>query len=196
MFSDPALRHAGATDPLGLHLQVALARFAPCSMSSAGTTGPVLDVAKQFTGATTEGNVKPDWIPERHASGAPATAQPARPASQSRKRKVQISMTTPRRRIDFRRVADAALLHANEIVRRWLPNGCREGHEWIALNPTRRDARKGSFKVNLITGRWCDFATHDRGGDLISLASYLHRLNQAEAAVKVADMLGMDPYHG
>jgi hypothetical protein len=97
-------------------------------------------------------------------------------------------------RIAFQRVADAALGHVDSIVPRWLPNGKREGREWVAINPTRNDQRKGSFKVNLSTGRWSDFATDQRGGDLISLAAYLHRLSQADAAVRVAAMVGIDPY--
>jgi len=96
--------------------------------------------------------------------------------------------------IEFKRIADATLGHVDSIVQRWLPNGKREGREWVAINPTRSDQRKGSFKVNLRTGRWSDFATDQRGGDLISLAAYLHRLSQADAAVRVAAMLGIDPY--
>jgi hypothetical protein len=98
------------------------------------------------------------------------------------------------RKIAFKRIGDALQLYTDTIVRRWLPDGKREGSEWVALNPTRTDSRKGSFKVNLATGRWSDFATGDRGGDLIALAAYLHRLNQADAAKRIADMLGIDPY--
>jgi hypothetical protein len=100
----------------------------------------------------------------------------------------------PRRRIAFRRIADAALNRAPLIVLRWLPDGRREGAEWIARNPTRDDRRRGSFKVNVVTGKWGDFATGDRGGDLVSLASYLFNLPQRDAALKVADMLGIDPH--
>ncbi len=102
-------------------------------------------------------------------------------------------MTSPGQ-IAFKKIADAALRHLELIVARWLPDGRREGTEWVALNPTRADGRKGSFKVNLRNGKWGDFASNDRGGDLISLAAYLHRINNAEAAVKVADMLGIDAY--
>jgi hypothetical protein len=100
-------------------------------------------------------------------------------------------MSTPRR-VAFARIAGAALDHAESLVRRWLPNGRREGAEWVALNPTRDDHRKGSFKVNLRSGRWADFATGDAGGDLIALAAYLYNLDQAEAARKVAEALGID----
>jgi hypothetical protein len=55
------------------------------------------------------------------------------------------------------------------------------------------DSRKGSFKVNLNTGRWSDFAAGAAGGDLVALAAYLFRIKQGEAALKIADMLGVDP---
>jgi hypothetical protein len=98
------------------------------------------------------------------------------------------------RRIAFARIAADALGHADTLARRWLPDGRREGAEWVALNPTRADQRKGSFKLNLKSGRWSDFATGDSGGDLIALAAYLFRLDQAEAARKIAAALGIDTY--
>jgi len=58
----------------------------------------------------------------------------------------------------------------------------------------RDDRRRGSFKVNVATGKWGDFATGERGGDLVSLAAYLFKLSQAEAALKVADMIGIESY--
>lgn len=98
------------------------------------------------------------------------------------------------RRVAFRRIADAALDHADTIVRRWLPDGRREGAEWVAINPARVDHRKGSFKINLRTGAWADFAVNHRGGDLVSLAAYLFRISQRDAALRVAEMIGIDPY--
>ncbi len=98
------------------------------------------------------------------------------------------------RPIAFQRVADAAARHSETVLRRWLPDGRIDGHEWIARNPKRADRKLGSFKVNLKTTRWGDFATGYKGGDLISLAAYLFDLNQAEAALRVAEMLGVDPY--
>lgn len=102
--------------------------------------------------------------------------------------------TPPPRKIAFRRIAGATLGDADTIVRRWLPEGRREGAEWVAKNPTRTDRRLGSFKVNVRTGAWADFATGQRGGDLIGLAAYLHNMSQADAAVRVAAMLAIDPY--
>ncbi|GEP12526.1 hypothetical protein [Methylobacterium gnaphalii] len=99
-----------------------------------------------------------------------------------------------RRSIAFASIASAACSHADAIVTRWLSDGRREGREWVAKNPKRADGRSGSFKVNLNTGRWGDFATGDKGGDLISLAAFLFDMKQDEAALQVADMLGLDAY--
>src|SRR3954454_5648395 len=94
-------------------------------------------------------------------------------------------------RIEFARVNEAALPVLAALVVRWLPNGRLQGREYVALNPNRADRRLGSFRVNLRTGRWSDFATGDRGGDPVSLAAYLHRLSQAHAARRLGEMLGI-----
>lgn len=94
--------------------------------------------------------------------------------------------------IDFDRINRAALAVLPSLVARWLPDGRRSGHEWIARNPRRADRRPGSFRVNMNTGRWADFATDDRGGDPVSLAAYLAGIGQAEAARNLADMLGIE----
>jgi hypothetical protein len=102
-------------------------------------------------------------------------------------------MTSPRK-IAFRHIAETALAAADTLVQRWLPEGRRQGNEWIATNPTRADKRRGSFKVNLRTGRWSDFAVEASGGDMISLAAYLFHLKQGQAAVRIAGALGIDAY--
>ena len=82
---------------------------------------------------------------------------------------------------DFQRVSRRALERISLLVSKWLPDGRQSGAEWIARNPTRDDRRPGSFKVNMRSGRWADSATGDRGGDLISLFAYLHRVSQLDA---------------
>lgn len=62
-------------------------------------------------------------------------------------------------------------------------------------NPRRADRRPGSFRINLRSGRWADFALGGvAGGDLISLAAYLFDLSQGDAARRLAAMLGIDPH--
>ena len=98
----------------------------------------------------------------------------------------------PRPRINFEHINRAALPALPALCARWLPDGRRIGREWIARNPHRDDRRAGSFSVNLSSGRWGDFATGDRGGDPVSLAAFLHGLSQAEAARRLAEMLGLE----
>jgi len=96
-----------------------------------------------------------------------------------------------RQSVDFAAIARAALARAPEICARWCPEGRREGREWVARNPRRADKRLGSFRINLETGRWADFASGDKGGDLISLGAYLAGTSQIEAARAIAGMLGI-----
>jgi hypothetical protein len=97
-------------------------------------------------------------------------------------------------RVDFARVNSAALSAADAVVRGLLPEGRREGHEWVARNPHRPDKRLGSFKVNLATGKWADFATGDSGGDLVALAAFVAGLPQREAAIRLAESMGVSPW--
>lgn len=97
-------------------------------------------------------------------------------------------------RIDFGRVNAAALARAVAVVRGLLPEGRMEGHEYVARNPLRPDRRLGSFKVNISTGRWADFATGDGGGDLVSLAAFVSGLPQREAAIRLAESMGVHPW--
>jgi hypothetical protein len=97
---------------------------------------------------------------------------------------------TGRQRIEIAGIARRALPHAAALCARWLPDGRRVGREWVARNPRRADRRPGSFKVNLVTGRWCDFATGDAGGDIVSLAAFLFGLSQVESARRINDMIG------
>lgn len=91
---------------------------------------------------------------------------------------------------NFKEIAAAALPHAAGLVARWLIDGDRQGSEWVAVNPKREDANPGSFKINLVSGAWADFATEDRGSDLISLAAFLFSLSQSEAAGYLAYAIG------
>ena len=94
-------------------------------------------------------------------------------------------------RIDFPVVNRAALANIEVILRRWLPDGVVRGNEFVARNPRRSDRRHGSFKVNLETGQWADFAIDARGGDLISLGAYLSGTDQITAARRIASMLNL-----
>jgi hypothetical protein len=96
------------------------------------------------------------------------------------------------RPVDFERVNRAALAVLPALLARWLPDGKWNGAEYVARNPRRADRNPGSFKINR-NGRWGDFATGDKGADVVSLAAYLGGLNQVEAARELARALGIDP---
>ena len=102
-------------------------------------------------------------------------------------------MSTRRKpRVDINAINGAALAVLPSLVRRWLPDGHLEGDEYVALNPRRDDRHLGSFKINLTTGCWADFALDDAGGrDPISLVAYLHRVTRVEAARRLAILVGV-----
>ena len=85
---------------------------------------------------------------------------------------------------------EAALKVLPAILKRYFPDGCIIGNEFIPKNPTRYDRRPGSFRININTGVWADFATGDTGFGAISLSSYLFKISRHEAARRVASMLG------
>ena len=84
--------------------------------------------------------------------------------------------------IDFAATNMICLSCFPSLLATWLPDGKNIGGEWVARNPTRADRRAGSFKINIETGRWADFATGDSGGDPVSLYAYLNGIGQGEAA--------------
>ncbi|MDP1615473.1 MAG: hypothetical protein Q8L68_06720, partial [Methylococcales bacterium] len=94
--------------------------------------------------------------------------------------------------IDFQHIAQTALGSARRLLNEWLPGGLWSGDEYKPRNPTRDDRKPGSFVINAKTGQWIDNATGDRGGDLISLYAYIKFLDQKQAAIDVAAMVGVD----
>jgi hypothetical protein len=119
--------------------------------------------------------------------GFPGTKRPAL----NRRQLCGFGRRLQTRQLDFKAIARSALASSQVLVPRWLPAGRLMANEWIARNPTRADHKLGSFKINLKSGRWADFATGDAGGDLISLKAYLDGVRQVEAARRIAQELGL-----
>jgi hypothetical protein len=94
-------------------------------------------------------------------------------------------------RFSFAEINALALSALPALLQRWLPEGALRGQEFTARNPRRSDRSAGSFSVNIRTGQWADFATGDKGGDVVSLAAYLFDLSQGEAKQRLAEMLGL-----
>lgn len=101
-------------------------------------------------------------------------------------------MTTPTALDLIRQVASHALSAADLLVPEWLPEGRRQGREWVALNPVRGDRHAGSFGISLDSGCWHDFADSSaHGGDLVSLLAYLRGSRQVEAAQEIDQRLSI-----
>ena len=101
------------------------------------------------------------------------------------------------RPIDFEGINRSARGALPSLLARWLLNGRIEGNEYVALNPRRADHNLGSFRINMRTGKWSDFAVKGAsGGDVISLAAYLFGFTQVEAARRIAAMFGIEVYNG
>ena len=92
------------------------------------------------------------------------------------------------KKINFSEVNKLLQGRENKILHRILPNGTQKGANYVALNPTRKDKNAGSFQTNTKTWQWCDFATGDKGGDIISLYAYLKGINQVKATRELLAM--------
>ena len=86
---------------------------------------------------------------------------------------------------DFDELNNRLFSAIDYYVRSWLPEGRQERRHWVAINKTRADSHLGSFKVDMQSGSWKDYATQDTGTDLISLYAYLFCNNQQGEAYKI-----------
>lgn len=93
-------------------------------------------------------------------------------------------------KIDFQRVKSAASGYEEVLIRRILPHAVKQGSEYVSINPTRYDRNLGSFRINARTFKWADFATEDRGGDIISLWAYVRQVSQFKAAQEIMQIVG------
>lgn len=96
-----------------------------------------------------------------------------------------------KQKLDFKKINSLALAQAENVVSQYAPNGKLDGREWVACNPSRRDNSAHSFSVNVDTGLWADFATNDKGGDLVSYVAHCLRISQGDAYKTLAHFLGL-----
>ena len=90
--------------------------------------------------------------------------------------------------IDFAAINNAALPRCPSLLEMLLPGGRVQGREYVCSDLSGGDG--SSLSVNMETGVWKDFATSDRGGDLISLVAATRGLSQGKAAKELANMVG------
>lgn len=83
------------------------------------------------------------------------------------------------RGLDFSGLNQRLLGDIRSLLSSWLPGGKLVGQEYCCgdLRGTKGD----SLKVNIESGKWADFATGDKGGDLISLYAAINGIDQKQA---------------
>lgn len=96
--------------------------------------------------------------------------------------------------IQFAALAEALLTSADRLLPLWLPDGERRGHEYVCGSLS--GGKGSSCSVNMVNGRWADFASDEQGGDLLSLYAAIHGLSMAKAAVQVAREEGLESVAG
>jgi putative DNA primase/helicase len=96
--------------------------------------------------------------------------------------------------INFQALAAALLDRAEYVVPAWLPGGHKNGHEWVCGSLS--GGKGSSTSVNLTTGAWADFASDEKGGDLVSLYAAVHGLTMGRAALAVARDEGLEDVAG
>lgn len=96
---------------------------------------------------------------------------------------------TARSPIDFVGLAAALLDRAKTLLPAWLPDGDWSGPEYHCADFSGGPGK--SLSINANTGKWADFATDDRGGDLISLYAAIHNISNLQAALRLMDEMGI-----
>jgi uncharacterized protein (DUF927 family) len=98
--------------------------------------------------------------------------------------------------IPFDAINAAALTRLPSLLRDWLPNGKRAGHEWCVGSIEGEVGE--SFKVNMQTGKWAEFnGRGEAGRDVIGLyAAKFYRGDRVQAALDLAGKFGIEIKRG
>lgn len=83
-------------------------------------------------------------------------------------------------KIDIKQTAEFLRPYQETILTQICPGGTIQGKEYQAA--AINGGKGKSFSFNLQTGKWADFATGEKGGDIISLYAAAKSVNNAEAA--------------
>lgn len=95
-------------------------------------------------------------------------------------------------RLPFKEVNNAALAALPRVLDWAGVHWQQHGHEIQMINPTRaNDDGFGSFSINANSGVWADFASGDKGADVVSLVAYLKSCQQGEACKELARLFGI-----
>ena len=82
--------------------------------------------------------------------------------------------------LNIKQIAESLAPSQETILTQICPGGTISGREYMAGSINGGPGK--SFSFNLVTGKWADFATGEKGGDIIALYAAVNRINNAEAA--------------
>ncbi|MES2667912.1 MAG: toprim domain-containing protein [Pseudomonadota bacterium] len=94
-------------------------------------------------------------------------------------------------------IKDLLLAQIGEVAQRYAPpasGSYTDGHLYFTLNPGRADRSVGSFCIHLTgpkAGRWYDYASDPRGGDLLDLIGMSLQLSASDAIREARAFLGL-----
>ena len=103
-----------------------------------------------------------------------------------------------RQTVSLEEIKDRLLAQVDAVQARYAPEApgsYRKGHLFFTLNPGRADRSVGSFCLHLSgpkAGRWYDYATAPRGGDLLDLIGMSCNLSATDAIKEARAFLGLD----
>jgi hypothetical protein len=94
------------------------------------------------------------------------------------------------RSIDFEGINNAARSNGRSLLIALIPGGKFNSSEYTVRNPSRADKNAGSFSINFSTGKWADFATGAKGGDIISWYVHARASNRLKRRARLLKNLG------
>jgi putative DNA primase/helicase len=91
---------------------------------------------------------------------------------------------------NFKALKEAYKQNPLAVLKSLVPGGMVEGSDYIPLNPNRNDRKIGSFRINIATGRFNDFAINGcSGGSIIDLVAFVYGCDIVTAADKLSKLL-------
>jgi predicted P-loop ATPase len=86
--------------------------------------------------------------------------------------------------MEIKQVAQSLLSNSESLLNEWFPNGKLIGREYTLGDLS--GAPGESLKINVDSGKWADFSTGEKGGDLVSLYAAMKKIKQIEAAKELS----------
>lgn len=94
-------------------------------------------------------------------------------------------------RYDIAQISGLLSQRAESVCKWLLPQGKREGYEWRVGSVDGEQGHSMAVNIGTKAGLWTDFASSDKGGDLIDLIQHVLKLDKKGAVKEAKDFLGI-----